>query len=121
VLRQELSRRSWRREPVVIGAATDPYQPAEGKSLVTCGILTALRDFRTPASIITTGTMILRDLDLLLDLERRAGLEVHVTIPTLDREHWRNLEPGTPPPKARMEAVRRRNQAGVLRTTNRQR
>lgn len=113
LLRQELARRSWRRELVVVGAATDPYQAAEGRFRITRGVLEALRDYRTPVSIITKGTLVLRDLELLQQLGRAGGLEVCMTVPTLDYETWRVLEPGTPPPAARLEAVRRLNAAGV--------
>lgn len=113
VLRHELSRRTWRRELVVVGAATDPYQPAEGRYWITRGILEALRDFRTPVSLITKGTMILRDLDVLQQLQATAGVDVNVTIPTVDDDLWRSLEPGTPSPQARLEAVSRLNAAGI--------
>lgn len=113
VLRTELGRRSWRRELVVVGAATDPYQPAEARFRIVRAILEALRDAQTPVSIITKGPLILRDLDLLQQINQVAGVEVNVTIPTMDREAWRRLEPGAPPPQARMEAVRRLNAAGI--------
>ena len=113
VLRAELSRRTWKRDLVLIGASTDPYQPAEGRFRLTRGILQALCDARTPVSIITKGPLILRDLDLLKELDRVAGLEVNVTIPTLDSEVSSRLEPATPPPAARLEAVRRLNAAGI--------
>lgn len=113
VLRLELSRPSWRRELVVVGAATDPYQPAEGRYRITRGILEALRDFRTPVSMITKGTMILRDVDVLRELQSVADVDVNVTIPTVDERIWHSLEPGTPSPQARLEAVRRLNEAGI--------
>lgn len=113
VLRAELARRTWRRELVVIGSATDPYQPAEARFRLTRGILAALRDFRTPASLITRSPLILRDLDLLRELAEAAGADVNISIPTLDGRIWRALEPGAPPPAARLEAVRRLNAAGI--------
>lgn len=113
VLRSELARRSWKRELVVVGAATDPYQPGEAKHRVTRSILEALRDYRTPVSIITKGPLILRDLELLQEIGRVAGVEVNMTIPTLDKKAWAALEPSAPPPAARLEAVRRLNAAGV--------
>lgn len=113
VLRGELARRSWKRELVVVGAATDPYQPGEAKYRLTRRILEALRDYRTPVSIITKGPLVLRDLELLRAINELAGVEVNMTIPTLDKEAWRALEPGTPPPAARLEAVRRLNEAGI--------
>ena len=71
VLRSELSRKSWHKEMVVIGAATDPYQPAEGRYKLTRQCLQALRDFSNPASMITRGPMIVRDIDVLTDLAPR--------------------------------------------------
>lgn len=113
VLRGELARRSWKRETVALGTATDPYQPIEGRYRITRGILEALRDYRTPVSIVTKGTMIVRDLDVLTDLARRAGASVAMSISTLDRETWRRLEPGTAPPWQRLRAVRKLSEAGV--------
>lgn len=113
VLQGELSRRSWKRELVVVGAATDPYQPGEARFRLTRAILESLRDSRTPVSIITKGPMILRDMDLLCQIGEIAGIEVNMTIPTMDVNAWRTLEPGTPPPAARIEAVRRLNAAGI--------
>lgn len=113
VLRIELARRSWKREMVVVGAATDPYQPAEAKFKVTRGILEALRDARTPVSIITKGPLVLRDIDLLREIRDAAGLEVNMTVPTMDAGVSRTLEPHTPPPAARMAAVRKLNDAGI--------
>lgn len=113
VLRGELSRRSWKRELVVVGAATDPYQPGEARFGLTRRILETMREFRTPVSLITKGPMVLRDLELLKEIDQVAGVEVNMTIPTLDEKAWRTLEPGTPPPSARLAAVRRLNEAGV--------
>lgn len=113
VLRSELGRRTWKRELVVVGAATDPYQPAEAKFRLTRRILEALRDARTPVSLITKGPIILRNLEILRQIDQVAGLEVNITIPTLDETAWRTLEPGTPPPAARLAAVRRLNEAGI--------
>jgi len=113
VLRTELSRRSWKRELVVVGAATDPYQPAEGKYRITRRILEELADARTPVSIITKGPMVIRDIDLLTRLRDIAGVEVNMTIPSLDLGIWKALETGAPSPHARMEAVRRLVQAGI--------
>src|SRR5256885_7084265 len=73
VLRRELARRSWKRETVAIGAATDPYQPAEGRYRLTRGCLEAFADARSPFSIITRGPMIVRDLDVLRRAATRAA------------------------------------------------
>ncbi len=113
VLRGEVMKRSWKREMVVVGAATDPYQPGEAKFRITRGILETLLHARTPVSIITKGPLVLRDLDVLKRLAEGPGVEVNVTIPTLDEKAWRTFEPSAPPPLARMEAVRRLNEAGV--------
>ena len=65
-LRAELSRRSWRREVVAIGTATDPYQPIEGSKRLTRGCLEALAERRTPLQLVTKGTMVQRDIDVLI-------------------------------------------------------
>src|SRR5574341_513262 len=77
VLRQELARSSWKREEVAIGAATDPYQPAEGRYRLTRGCLEALAHARTPFGIVTRGTLIVRDLDVLAEAARRAQVSVN--------------------------------------------
>jgi DNA repair photolyase len=73
VLRQELRRRSWTREKVAIGTATDAYQPCEGRYRLTRRCLQALCDADTPVSIVTKSTLVLRDLDLLSDLRPPAS------------------------------------------------
>src|ERR1700676_323865 len=105
VLRGELSRKSWRKETVVIGAATDPYQPAEGRYKLTRQCLQTLREFSNPAAIITRGPMIVRDVDVLSELARRATLHITFSIPTVDEEIWRRTEPGTAHPKQRLRAI----------------
>src|SRR5204862_5877748 len=77
VLRRELARPSWRGEPVAVGAATDPYQPAEGRYRLTRGCLEALAEARTPFTVITRGPMIVRDLDVLQEAARRAKVAVN--------------------------------------------
>ncbi len=113
VLRRELSRKSWRKETVVIGAATDPYQPAEGRYKLTRQCLQALRDFANPTGLITRGPMIVRDLDVLTDLARGANLHVTFSIPTVDEEVWRRTEPGTAHPKQRLRAIEKLVAAGI--------
>ena len=76
VLRAELARRSWQRELVSVGSATDPYQPAEGRYRLTRGCLEAFIDFRTPISLITRGPLVVRDIDVLSALSRRAQTSV---------------------------------------------
>ncbi len=113
MLRLELGRRSWRKETVVIGAATDPYQPAEGRYRLTRQCLEVLRDFSNPAAIITRGPMIVRDTDILTALARRADLHVTFSIPTLDDDIWRRTEPGTAHPRQRLRAIETLAGAGI--------
>jgi DNA repair photolyase len=113
VLRRELRRRSWAGEGVVIGAATDPYQPAEGHYRLTRGSIEALAAVRNPLSIITRGPLIVRDVDVLSEASRRAAVSIHVSIPTLDPEIWRLTEPGTAPPRQRLRAIARLVDAGI--------
>ncbi|HEY1455160.1 MAG TPA: radical SAM protein [Candidatus Dormibacteraeota bacterium] len=113
VLRAELSRRSWRKETVVIGAATDPYQPAEGRFRLTRQCLQVLRDRSNPAAMITRGPMIVRDIDVLTELARRADLHITFSIPTVDDELWRRTEPGTAHPKQRLRAIEKLVTAGI--------
>jgi DNA repair photolyase len=113
VLRAELARRSWRREPVAIGAATDPYQPVESRYELTRGAIQALAESRTPFSIITRGPMVLRDLDVLAQAARRVRVSVHVSIMTLDAAVAEQLEPGVAPPAQRLRAVRELVAAGI--------
>jgi DNA repair photolyase len=113
VLRRELARRSWRGEPVAIGAATDPYQPAEGRYRLTRACLAVLAAAANPFAMITRSPMIVRDVDLLGDASRHADVSVTFSIPTLDPDIWRRTEPGTPPPRQRLRALRALVDAGV--------
>src|SRR5438094_487231 len=113
VLGNELSHPRWKREPVAIGAATDPYQPAEGRYRLTRGCLVELGNARNPFSLITRGPMILRDLDVLQDAAGRADVSINFSIPTLDEDVWRKTEPGTAPPRQRLRALKRLVDAGV--------
>src|SRR6266545_3996466 len=113
VLRAELARPSWKRAPVAIGAATDPYQPCEGRYRLTRSCLEALSDARNPFSLITRGPMIVRDIDVLEAAAARADVSVTFSIPTLDREVWRKTEPGTAPPEQRLRALKTLVDAGI--------
>jgi DNA repair photolyase len=113
VLRRELRRPSWERDPVAIGAATDPYQPAEGRYRLTRACLGVLAEAANPFSLITRGPMILRDLDVLTDAARRADVSVTFSVPTLDTEIWRRTEPGTAPPQQRLRALAALVDAGI--------
>jgi DNA repair photolyase len=113
VLRRELDRPSWKREYVAVGTATDVYQPIEGHYKLTRSALEALARARTPAGVITKGPMVVRDKDVLLELAKRAGCTVYMSVPTVDEGAWRILEPGTAHPLQRLRAVRELNDAGV--------
>ena len=113
VLRAELARPSWRSEPVAIGAATDPYQPAEGRYRLTRACLETLAEAHNPFSLITRGPMILRDVDVLRQASLVADVSVTFSVPTLDEEIWRRTEPGTAPPRQRLRALKRLVDAGV--------
>jgi DNA repair photolyase len=113
VLRLELARPSWKGEPVAIGAATDPYQPAEGKYRLTRACLEVLGRAANPFSLITRGPMIVRDVDVLVEAARNADVSVMFSVPTLDPEVWRTTEPGTAPPRQRLRALSRLVDAGV--------
>jgi DNA repair photolyase len=112
-LRAELAPKRWRGDPIAMGTNTDPYQRAEGKYRLTRGIVEVLADAGNPFSILTKGTLILRDLDVLADAARRTRVETSLSIATLDEDVWRATEPGTPHPMRRVEAVARLNDAGV--------
>jgi DNA repair photolyase len=113
VLRKELARASWQHEHVAVGAATDPYQPAEGKYKLTRGCLEAFRDASNPFSLITRGPMILRDLDVLVEASQRASVSVTFSIPTLDEDVWKRTEPSTAHPRQRLRALKELVDAGV--------
>jgi DNA repair photolyase len=113
VLRRELDRPSWVREQVAVGTATEPYQPIEGHYKLTQGSLEALFAGRTPIGLVTKGPMVVRDADLLADIGRRYGCTVYMSVPTVDDDAWRALEPGTAPPLQRLRAVRQLRDAGV--------
>jgi DNA repair photolyase len=113
VLRRELARPSWEYEPVAVGAATDPYQPAEGRYHLTRACIEAFAEAASPFSIITRGPLIVRDVDVLAEAARRADVSVTFSVPTLDREIWRRTEPGTAPPRQRLRALSQLVEAGI--------
>jgi DNA repair photolyase len=108
-LRRELRDPRWGGDHIAMGTNTDPYQPAEGRYRLTRGIVEALAAAGNEFSILTKSPMIVRDIDLLAP----AGARCALSIATLDEEVWRASEPGTPPPRQRVEAVRRLTAAGI--------
>jgi DNA repair photolyase len=117
VLRAELSRRSWKHEHVALGTNTDPYQWVEGRYRLMEGIWEALRDAGggagNPCSVLTKSPLLLRDLDLMVQIAQRTAISASLSIPTLDERAWRATEPHTPNPRARLEAVAELNRAGI--------
>jgi DNA repair photolyase len=113
VLRRELDRPSWKREQVALGTATDPYQPIEGHYKITRRSLEALIAGRTPVGVVTKGPMVVRDKDLLAELAVTSSCTVCLSVPSVDEDAWRALEPGTAHPLQRLRAVRELRDAGV--------
>jgi DNA repair photolyase len=112
-VRAELHPRKWAGDAIAMGTNTDPYQRCEGKYRLTQGIIEALIERANPFSILTKSTLILRDLDLLVEASKCADVRVNFSIGTLDEHVWRTTEPGTPHPRQRVKAVAALNQAGV--------
>ncbi len=113
ILRRELDKPAWAREQVAVGTATDPYQPIEGHYKLTRRSLEALMAGRTPIGLVTKGPMVVRDADLLAAMGPSSGCTVYMSVPSVDEEAWRALEPGTAHPLQRLRAVRQLRDAGV--------
>lgn len=113
LLEQELAKRSYVVKPITIGANTDPYQPVERRLRVTRSLLEVLERTRHPVSIVTKGSLILRDLDLLASLARDRLVSVAISITTLDPDLKRILDPRAAAPAARLRVVRELTAAGV--------
>ena len=113
VLERELTRPSWRGEGIAIGAATDPYQPCEGRYRLTRGCLEVLAAAPNQFSLITRGPMIVRDLDVLQAATARVDVSIMFSVPTLDDEVWRRTEPGTAHPRQRLRALKELVDGGV--------
>jgi DNA repair photolyase len=113
VLRRELAARRWKGDAIAMGTGTDPYQRVEGRYRLMRGIIQALIDARNPFSILTKATLILRDVDLLQEAAQHAPVSAAFSIGTLDERVWRETEPGTPHPKARIEAIAELTAAGI--------
>lgn len=112
VLRKELRRRSWRRDTVALGTNTDPYQRAEGRYRLMPGVISALASSGTPLSILTKGTMLRRDLPLLRQAAGQVPVSIGVSLALYDDELQKQIEPGTPSPRARLELIRAIADAG---------
>ena len=113
LLRKELRKKSWMGEGIAMGTATDPYQRAEGRYQLMPKIIKELVEVGNPFSILTKGTLLLRDLDLLIQAAEVTDVSTAYSIGTLDEDVWRKSEPGTPHPRKRLDAVARLNAAGI--------
>jgi DNA repair photolyase len=113
VLRRELNRPSWKGEHVALGTNTDPYQWVEKRYRLTRGVWEAMRDFQNPCSVLTKSPLLLRDLDLFQEINAVTSFTANVSIPTIDEKVWRQTEPHTPNPRARIEAVAELTKAGI--------
>src|SRR5436305_2851737 len=103
-LRAELAKPSWGRDLVAIGTNTDPYQWVESRYRMMPEVLEALRDSGTPVSVLTKSPLALRDIELYKQMAAGPGASVSFSVPTLDEKVWRQTEPHTPNPRARLEA-----------------
>lgn len=112
-LRAELAKPSWQGEHVALGTNTDPYQWVEGRYELMRGIWEAFRDARNPCSVLTKSPLLLRDLDLMRELNTVTDFSAALSIPTLEPTAWRQTEPRTPNPNARLEAVAELSRAGI--------
>ena len=113
LLRKKLASGQWQGEHIAMGTNVDPYQRAEGKYELMRGIISALRDAANPFSILTKGTLILRDLDLLTEAAAVTDVGLNFSAAFVDKELWRTLEPGTPSPERRLDACARLTEAGL--------
>lgn len=113
VLRKELSRRGWKREPVALGTNSDPYHRAEGRYRLMPGIIGALADSGTPMSILTKGTLLRRDLPLLSLASQKVPVSIGISLALLDEDLRKQVEPGAPSARARLDLITAVRDAGL--------
>ena len=113
ILARELSARPYKVAPIAIGTNTDPYQPLEAERGIARAVLEVLAAFNHPVAIVTKGTLIERDLDILAPMAAKGLVRVGVSVTTLDADLSRRMEPRVPAPARRLETIRRLTQAGV--------
>src|ERR1700751_5195804 len=113
VLRRELHRPSWQREPVPLGPNPAPSQRAEGRYALMPGIISALAGSGTPLSILTKGTLLRRDLPLIADAAEQVPVSLAVSLAVGDPELHKRVEPGTPTPQFRLGLIARVRAAGL--------
>lgn len=105
LLNDKLKSRSWKGTPVVFSGNTDCYQPIERKLQITRNCLQVFLNWRHPVGIITKNSLVLRDLDLLVELAEFNAVAVHISLSTLSEDTRRLLEPRTSTVKNRLKAI----------------
>jgi DNA repair photolyase len=113
LVRKKMTSPSWQGEHISVGMNVDCYQRAEGRYQLMPGIIRALRDAANPFSILTKGTLILRDIDLLAEAAEVTEVGLNVSAGFVDKDLWRSIEPGTPAPQRRLEACAALNERGL--------
>jgi DNA repair photolyase len=113
LVRKKMTSRSWPGEHIAMGTNVDCYQRAEGRYQLMPGIIGALRDAANPFSILTKGTLILRDIELLAEAAEITEVGLNVSAGFIDKDLWRSIEPGTPAPARRLEACAALNERGL--------
>jgi DNA repair photolyase len=113
LVRKKMASPSWPGEHIAMGTNVDCYQRAEGRYQLMPGIIGALKDAANPFSILTKGTLILRDIDLLAEAAEVTDVGLNVSVGSVDKELWRSVEPGTPAPARRLEACAALNERGL--------
>jgi DNA repair photolyase len=116
LLRAAFERRSWTGETVAFAGATDAWQPLEASWGLTRRCLEVCLAYRNPVCAVSKGSLLARDVDLFQALAREASVSIAVSLPFLDEGLARLLEPGAPPPRRRLETLRRLADAGLAPT-----
>jgi len=113
LVRKKMASRGWSGEHIAMGTNVDCYQRAEGRYQLMPGIIGALKDAANPFSILTKGTLILRDIELLAEAAEITDVGLNVSVGFIDKDLWRSVEPGTPAPGRRLEACTTLNERGL--------
>ena len=113
LVRKKMASPSWAGEHIAMGTNVDCYQRAEGRYQLMPGIISALKDAANPFSILTKGTLILRDIELLAEAAELTEVGLNVSAGFVDKDLWRSIEPGTPAPGRRLEACAMLNERGL--------
>ncbi|NPD13640.1 PA0069 family radical SAM protein [Xinfangfangia sp. D13-10-4-6] len=112
-LDRELRSKSYKVAPMALGTNTDPWQPAEGARRLTREVLEVLSAFNHPLAITTRGTLIERDIDILVPMAAQGLVRVGISVTTLDAGLARRMEPRAPAPARRLQIIRRLSEAGI--------